>query len=386
MPVTKELFKAHVSKIENQADYQKPIAFALGIRRSKEGKTLDVFYPHINYNSAFGTAALLVEATGYKSNANGFSAVNKEQLAQVFDNFKAFHDEIDIHPNIVVVKNLLDAPAVNHAYYKVDVVAYFFFENESAVASAEEGYFKLQCLSQLLVKPHHIKLDGVFGKLNNIAWSNHGPILPEHLSAEKLRHLFLGQELVVSHVDKFPYMVNYTIQDGVRVAAASQVRLGAHLASGTTIMPAGYVNFNAGTLGTAMVEGRISGGVVVGNNTDIGGGASIMGTLSGGNKNVISIGEKCLLGANSGTGISLGFGCTIEAGLYITASAKVHLYNGNNVPVNIDNVVVKEGENVVKAMALNGKDKLLFLRNSETGTVICKPNPKTIELNATLHA
>lgn len=386
MPVTKELFKAHVSKIENQADYQKPIAFALGIRRSKEGKTLDVFYPHINYNSAFGTAALLVEATGYKSNANGFSAVNKEQLAQVFDNFKAFHDEIDSHPNIVVVKNLLDAPAVNHAYYKVDVVAYFFFENESAVASAEEGYFKLQCLSQLLVQPHHIKLDGVFGKLNNIAWSNHGPILPEHLSAEKLRHLFLGQELVVSHVDKFPYMVNYTIQDGVRVAAASQVRLGAHLASGTTIMPAGYVNFNAGTLGTAMVEGRISGGVVVGNNTDIGGGASIMGTLSGGNKNVISIGEKCLLGANSGTGISLGFGCTIEAGLYITASAKVHLYNGNNIPVNIDNVVVKEGENVVKAMALNGKDKLLFLRNSETGMVICKPNPKTIELNATLHA
>jgi 2,3,4,5-tetrahydropyridine-2-carboxylate N-succinyltransferase len=386
MPVTKELFKAHVSKIENQADYQKPIAFALGIRRSKEGKTLDVFYPHINYNAAFGTAALVLEATGYKSNANGFSVVSKVQLAQVFDNFKAFHDEMDSHPNIVVVKNLLDAPAVNHAYYKVDVVAYFFFENESAVASAEEGYFKLQCLSQLLEKPHHIKLDGVFGKLNNIAWSNHGPILPEHLSAEKLRHLFLGQELVVSHVDKFPYMVNYTIQDGVRVAAASQVRLGAHLAAGTTIMPAGYVNFNAGTLGTAMVEGRISGGVVVGNNTDIGGGASIMGTLSGGNKNVISIGEKCLLGANSGTGISLGFGCTIEAGLYITASAKVHLYNGNNEPVNIDNVVVKEGENVVKAMALNGKDKLLFLRNSETGTVICKPNPKTIELNATLHA
>jgi 2,3,4,5-tetrahydropyridine-2-carboxylate N-succinyltransferase len=386
MPVTKELFKAHVSKIENQADYQKPIAFALGIRRSKEGKTLDVFYPHINYNAAFGTAALVLEATGYKSNANGFSVVSKVQLAQVFDNFKAFHDEMDSHPNIVVVKNLLDAPAVNHAYYKVDVVAYFFFENESAVASAEEGYFKLQCLSQLLVKPHHIKLDGVFGKLNNIAWSNHGPILPEHLSAEKLRHLFLGQELVVSHVDKFPYMVNYTIQDGVRVAAASQVRLGAHLAAGTTIMPAGYVNFNAGTLGTAMVEGRISGGVVVGNNTDIGGGASIMGTLSGGNKNVISIGEKCLLGANSGTGISLGFGCTIEAGLYITASAKVHLYNGNNEPVNIDNIVVKEGENVVKAMALNGKDKLLFLRNSETGTVICKPNPKTIELNATLHA
>ncbi|MEY3416606.1 MAG: 2,3,4,5-tetrahydropyridine-2,6-dicarboxylate N-succinyltransferase [Bacteroidota bacterium] len=385
MPTTKELFKAHVAQIENKENYQKPIAFALGIRRTKGDKTLDVFYPHINFNTAFGTAALLLETTQYSANTNGFVSVSKAQLAQVFDQFKAFHDEMELHPNIGLVKNLLDAPAVNHAYYQLDIIAYFFFENESAVASTEEGYFKLQCLSQLHVKPHQIKLDGVFGKLNNIAWTNYGPILTAHLSAEKMRHLFLGQELVVSHVDKFPYMVNYTIQDGVRVAAGSQVRLGAHLASGTTVMPAGYVNFNAGTLGTAMVEGRISGGVVVGDNTDIGGGASIMGTLSGGNKNVISLGEKCLMGANAGTGISLGFGCTIEAGLYITASAKIHLYDGNNKPVNLEGKPVAEGENVVKAMALNGKDKLLFIRNSETGTVICKPNPKTIELNASLH-
>lgn len=385
MPATKELFKEYVTKIESKEGYQKPLAFALGVRRTKGEKTLDVFFPHINYNTAFGTAALLLEATNYNSNTNGFSVVDKNQLAQVFDNFKAFHEEIDIHPNIVVIKNLLDAPTANHSYYKVDVIAYFFFENESAVASAEEGYFKLQCLSQLHVKPHQIKLDGVFGKLNNIAWSNQGPILPEHLSAEKLRYLFEAKELVVSHVDKFPYMVNYTIQEGVRVASAAQVRLGAHLASGTTIMPAGYVNFNAGTLGTAMVEGRISGGVVVGNNTDIGGGASIMGTLSGGNKNVISLGEKCLMGANSGTGISLGFGCTIEAGLYVTAASKVHLYSADNKPVDINNNLVSEGENVVKAMDLNGKDKLLFLRDSISGKVIAKPNPKTVELNASLH-
>jgi 2,3,4,5-tetrahydropyridine-2-carboxylate N-succinyltransferase len=385
MPVTKELFKEYVSRVESKEGYQKPLAFALGVRRTKGDKTLDVFYPTINYNTAFGTAALLLEATNYTSNQNGFSVVNKAQLAEVFDNFKAFHDEIDVHPNIVVVKQLLDAAAVNHPYYQVDVIVYFLFENESGVASAEEGYFKLQCLSQLLVKPHQIKLDGVFGKLNNIAWSNHGPILPEHLSAEKLRYLFLGQELVVSHVDKFPYMVNYTIKEGVRVASAAQVRLGAHLASGTTVMPAGYVNFNAGTLGTAMVEGRISGGVVVGDNTDIGGGASIMGTLSGGNKNVISLGEKCLLGANSGTGISLGFGCTIEAGLYVTAAAKVHLYNSDNQPVDINHNLVPEGSNIVKAMELNGKDKLLFLRDSISGKIIAKPNPKTVELNASLH-
>ena len=386
MPATIELFKEYVANIESKEGYQKPLAFALGVRRKKDDKTLDVYFPHINYNTAFGTAALLLEATNYASNKNGFATVDKAALQQVFDNFKAFHGEIEKHPNIVVVKNLLDAPAVNHAYYQVDVVAYFLFDNDAAVETAEEGYFKLQTLSQLHVKPHQIKLDGVFGKLNNIAWSNQGPILVEHLSAEKLRYLFAGQELVVSHVDKFPYMVNYHIAEGVRVASASQVRLGAHLSPGTTVMPAGYVNFNAGTLGNAMVEGRVSGGVVVGNNTDIGGGASIMGTLSGGNKNVISLGEKCLMGANSGTGISLGFGCTIEAGLYVTASGKVHLYNGENQPVDINNNVVEEGKNIVKGMELNGKDKLLFLRDSISGQVICKPNPKTIELNATLHA
>ena len=148
MPVTKELFKELVNKIESKDGYQKPLAFALGVRRTKGNKTLDVFYPHINYNTAFGTAALLIDACHYNSNKNGFNVLTKSQLSQVYGNFVAFHSEIEIHPNIVVIKDLLDSPVVSHPYYNVEVIVYFLFENESAVESAEEGYFKLQCLSQ----------------------------------------------------------------------------------------------------------------------------------------------------------------------------------------------------------------------------------------------
>ena len=254
-----------------------------------------------------------------------------------------------------------------------------------AVENAVEGYFKLQCLSQLHVKPHGLSLEGVFGKLNNVAWTNQGPILPEDLSEERIKATFKGETLNVTHVDKFPYMVDYHVPNGVRIASASQVRLGAHAAEGTTVMPAGYINCNAGTLGNAMIEGRVSAGVVVGHDSDLGGGVSIMGTLSGGNKNVISIGDKCLLGANSGTGISLGFGCTIAAGVYVTAAAKVWLYDEEKNPIDIHGNSVSEGENIVKGAELNGKDKLLFLLDSTNGHLTCRPNPKTIELNASLH-
>jgi 2,3,4,5-tetrahydropyridine-2-carboxylate N-succinyltransferase len=383
---TKEEFKAFVSTIENGATYVKPIAFGLGVRRQKGEKTLDVLFSHINYETAYGTAALFIQELNYTDSKNGFKVITKENLKNIFDKFSAFHSEIELHSNILLIKKVLDASFNSSNYYTTDLIVYFYFDKDASVETAEEGYFKLQCLSKLLVKPHGIKLDGVFGKLNNIAWTNKGPILPEDVANEKLNALFNGEELVVSHVDKFPYMVNYHIPEGVRIASGSQVRLGAYLSSGTTVMPAGYINFNAGTLGNAMVEGRISGGVVIGANTDIGGGASIMGTLSGGNKNVISLGEKCLLGANSGTGISLGFGCTIEAGLYITASSKIHLFDSEMNPVNLHKTIVKNGENIVKAMALNGMNNLLFIRDSISGTIICKPNPKTVELNAALHA
>ncbi|MGY5352639.1 tetrahydrodipicolinate N-succinyltransferase N-terminal domain-containing protein [Wenyingzhuangia sp. IMCC45533] len=383
---TIENFKAYVAKVEATEGYTRPLAFGLGVRRSKGDKVLDVNFPSINWNTAFGTAALLQDVVDFKGGKNGFVTVSKEQLQKAFDNFAAFHGEIEKHPNIVLIQQLLEnIAAPTNTYQEVDVVAYFLFDKDQAVDDAVEGYFKLQCLSQLHVLPHGLSLESVFGKLNNIAWTNHGPILPEDLSAERIKATFRGENIIVSHVDKFPYMVNYHVPNGVRIASGSQVRLGAHCAVGTTVMPAGYINFNAGTKGNAMIEGRVSAGVVVGHDSDLGGGVSIMGTLSGGNKNVISIGDKCLLGANSGTGISLGFGCTIAAGVYVTAAAKVWLYNADKQPVDINGNIVSEGDNIVKGAELNGKDKLLFLLDSTNGHLTCRPNPKTIELNEALH-
>ena len=382
---TPEQFKTHIAILTNTVGYKHPLAFGLGIKRSKNDTTLDVHFPLINWNTAFGTAAMLRDISGYKAHTNGFADLNKSQLKQILGHFKPFYNEKEKHPNILLIEQLLNHHNKPKTYQKTKVIIYFLFDKDTAIENTEEAYFKLQCLSQLHVKPHGINLENVFGKLHNIAWTNYGPILPEDLDSERIKAMFRGEPMVVSHVDKFPYMVNYHLPKGVRIASGSQVRLGAHCAEGTTVMPAGYINFNAGTLGNAMIEGRISAGVVVGKNSDIGGGASIMGTLSGGNKNIISIGEQCLLGANSGTGISLGFGCTIAAGVYVTAGAKVRMYNADKKPINLQNKIVKEGENIVKGLDLNDKEKLLFLVDSKTGHLICLPNPKTITLNSSLH-
>ena len=224
-------------------------------------------------------------------------------------------------------------------------------EISASPTSAADVYLRLNLLSQRFVKPRTINLDGAFGLLQNVAWTSRGPVAVEALESVAWNLAQRGEHLVVHGVDKFPRMTDYVVPSGVRIADADRVRLGAHLAPGTTIMHEGFVNFNAGTLGTSMVEGRISAGVVVGDGTDVGGGASIMGTLSGGGKEVISVGEKCLLGANSGLGISLGNNCVIEAGTYITAAAKVKLPDGE----------------VVKAGTLSGANDLLFRRNSLSG-------------------
>ena len=216
---------------------------------------------------------------------------------------------------------------------------------------AHDVYLRLHLLSSRLVQPRSINLDGIFGLLTNVAWTSAGPVEAAGLSVVGLRAAF-GQ-LTVFSVDKFPRMVDYVLPSGVRIADADRVRLGAHLAEGTTVMHEGFVNYNAGTLGPSMVEGRISAGVVVGANSDIGGGASIMGTLSGGGKQVVSIGEGCLLGANAGVGISLGDRCVVEAGCYVTAGARVTLPDGS----------------VVKAAELSGRDGLLFRRNSLSGAL-----------------
>jgi 2,3,4,5-tetrahydropyridine-2-carboxylate N-succinyltransferase len=238
-------------------------------------------------------------------------------------------------------------------------------------ADSADAYLRLHLLSHRLVRPNGLNLDGVFGLLASVAWTNLGPCEVEGFEQTRLRARAAGQQVQVFGVDKFPRMTDYVIPTGVRIADADRVRMGAHLASGTTVMHEGFVNFNAGTLGSSMIEGRISSGVVVGDGSDIGGGASIMGTLSGGGQQVISIGERCLLGANAGIGISLGDDCVVEAGCYVTAGTKVTGPDGT----------------VVKALELSGSSNMLFRRNSLTGKVEVVPWKGTgIELNATLHA
>jgi len=234
-----------------------------------------------------------------------------------------------------------------------------------------DAYLRLHLLSHRLVAPHGLNLDGLFGVLNNVAWTTAGPVDPADLPAVRLRFRAAGMPFAVTSVDKFPRMTDYVVPGGVRIGDADRVRLGAHLAPGTTVMHEGFVNFNAGTLGASMVEGRISAGVVVGDGSDIGGGASIMGTLSGGGTRVISIGERCLLGANAGLGIPLGDDCVVEAGLYLTAGQRVTLPDGA----------------VVAARELAGVDGLLFRRNSQSGAVEALPRTGTWGgLNAALHA
>jgi 2,3,4,5-tetrahydropyridine-2-carboxylate N-succinyltransferase len=236
---------------------------------------------------------------------------------------------------------------------------------------AVDAYLRLHLLSHRLVKPHGQSLDGIFGLLTNVVWTSAGPCAVEGFEEVRAALRARDGHVTIFSVDKFPRMVDYVIPSGVRIADADRVRLGAHLASGTTVMHEGFVNFNAGTLGTSMVEGRISAGVVVDDGSDIGGGASIMGTLSGGGKQVISIGKKCLLGANSGLGISLGDNCVIEAGTYVTAAAKVRLPDGE----------------VVKAGTLSGASNLLFRRNSLDGCLeVVLREGSWGGLNSILHA
>jgi 2,3,4,5-tetrahydropyridine-2-carboxylate N-succinyltransferase len=239
-----------------------------------------------------------------------------------------------------------------------------------APSDAHDAYLRLHLLSHRLVIPHGANMDGIFGKLSNVVWTNFGPCAVEGFELTRAKLRARGQ-VTVYGIDKFPRMVDYVVPSGVRIADAGRVRLGAHLAEGTTVMHEGFVNYNAGTLGQSMIEGRISAGVIVGDGSDVGGGASTMGTLSGGGKEIISLGKRCLLGANSGCGIALGDDCVIEAGLYVTAGTKVTGPDGI----------------VVKARELSGTSNILFRRNSTTGAVEVAPwKGDGIELNAALHA
>ena len=245
---------------------------------------------------------------------------------------------------------------------------------DEPIEDVVSAYLKLHLISYRFVLPNSINLDGLFNALPNVAWTNKGPISIDEIDQELLNSKQNKNNLFIRSLDKFPQLVDYIIPKNVRIADASRVRLGAYLSPGTTIMHEGFVNFNAGTLGTAMIEGRISAGVVVGNNSDLGGGCSTMGTLSGGNNIKISIGENCLIGANAGVGIPLGDNCTIEAGLYITAGTKIELYKENG-----------DIDGVFKGSELSNCSNLVFLRNSQNGKVFAKVNQKSINLNSELH-
>ncbi|MBF0663788.1 MULTISPECIES: 2,3,4,5-tetrahydropyridine-2,6-dicarboxylate N-succinyltransferase [unclassified Rhodococcus (in: high G+C Gram-positive bacteria)] len=271
----------------------------------------------------------------------------------------------DIPSDLALVAGADEARDVNQVVVRTTIA-----DLSAPPVDTHDVYLRLHLLSHRLVKPHGQSLDGIFGLLANVVWTNYGPCAVENFETVRSRLRIRGP-VTVFGVDKFPRMVDYVVPTGVRIADADRVRLGAHLASGTTVMHEGFVNFNAGTLGNSMVEGRISAGVVVDDGSDVGGGASIMGTLSGGGKEVISVGKRCLLGANAGVGISLGDDCIVEAGLYVTAGTKVTGPDGT----------------VVKAKDLSGASNLLLRRNSVSGAVEVVPNKGTgVELNAALHA
>lgn len=277
------------------------------------------------------------------------------------DKMSAKYSDIDTQLGLRETRDAIRDVTVRPIRITIDV--------DEAPTSPADGYLRLHLLSGRLAQPHSINVEGMFGALNNVVWTDLGPVAVSELDDVRLRTSKQGRLLHVHGVDKFPRMLDYVVPSGVRIADASRVRLGAHLAEGTVVMHEGFCNFNAGTLGTSMVEGRISAGVVVGDGSDVGGGASIMGTLSGGGTEVISIGERCLLGANAGIGISLGDDCAVEAGLYITSATPVLTPDG-----------------VVKARDLSGISGTLFYRDGQTGKVIARPRTKSWgELNAQLH-
>jgi 2,3,4,5-tetrahydropyridine-2-carboxylate N-succinyltransferase len=337
-------------------------AIALGTAsRNKDQKIIEAWYPQPTLTPTVSLIDSIKNVVKHES-GNAAHVLEKEHYADLISAFSAEEQSL----NVKLLESALNSN---------QTLIITLLETDSAPSSVAEGYLKLQLLSHRLVKPQQIVLDGIFGILHNIAWTNEGPIDMPELPERQIAARLAGRFLEVNCIDKFPKMADYVVPSGIRIGDAARVRLGAHLGEGTTVMHEGFVNFNAGTEAVSMVEGRISAGVLVGNGSDVGGGASIMGTLSGGGTEVVSLGENCLLGANAGTGIPLGDRCTIEAGLYITAGTKVTLLDSN-----------KEATKTIKARELSGQSDLLFWRNALTGRIECLTNKSAVELNADLHS
>jgi 2,3,4,5-tetrahydropyridine-2-carboxylate N-succinyltransferase len=335
------------------------LAFGVGTQ-NRQSNWLEVFYAQPLLNPASELVAKVVEQLGYIGGNQAISITTAQagDLAEALKNVDA--------PQAALLTRLAESQ-------KPLVVT--LLAEDAALTSTPEAYLKLHLLSHRLVKPHGLNLTGIFPLLPNVAWTNQGAIDLAELAERQLEARLKGNLLEVFSVDKFPKMTDYVVPSGVRIADSARIRLGAYVGEGTTVMHEGFVNFNAGTAGPGMIEGRVSAGVFVGKGSDLGGGCSTMGTLSGGGNIVIAVGEGCLIGANAGIGIPLGDRNTVESGLYITAGTKVALLDA-------DNKLVK----VLKARDLAGQPDLLFRRNSQTGAVECKTHKSAIELNAALHA
>ena len=372
--MTRDEFDALVAEVEADAEYERPVAFAVGLATvSHFGRVLDSYYPFTNLGEHFGAAAVFSKIVGRKAGGGSFE-LESSSLEEALGQLEVFDGDGNYHPILETLRMALatvrpdDSPLGNQRSRRA-VVA-FIGDLADPPVDVPDVYLRLHLLSQRKIQPHGCNLERIFGILPNVVWSNRGPFDSEEFERTRVELIAQGIELKVRSVDKFPRMADYVVPSGVRIANADNVRLGAHLAVGTTVMNAGFVNFNAGTLGPSMVEGRISAGVVVEPESDVGGGASIMGTLwSSGGGEVVRIGSHCLLGANSGCGISLGDGCTIEAGLYVTAGARVTMPDSS----------------VVKARDLSGRPGLLFWRNSQTGAIEVKERGNTAALNTALH-
>ena len=325
----------------------------LGIAtKGTSGKILDAFYPCISFKNGEDQISLMYEKWDAIMNQNVTEIKDVAQLNLQDENLKTAIDNLDKNKTLVLCR----------------------ISDNRPIESIEEAYLKLHLISYKHFLPNSLNLDNLFDCLLNLVWTNQGPMELDEIEEKILSAKINNQSLEIKSIDKFPCLTDYIIPPGVRIADASRVRLGAYLSEGTTVMHEGFVNFNAGTLGSAMIEGRISAGVVVGKNSDLGGGCSTMGTLSGGNNVKISIGENCLLGANSGLGIPIGDNCIVEAGLYLTSGSKITAYNSDN-----------ESGSIVKASELAGQDNLLFIRNSQSGAIEARINSKSVALNPTLH-
>ena len=335
------------------------LAFGVGTQ-NRQGAWLEIFYPQPLLKPSAELLAAVLPLLDY-TGGNQAIAISKDKAADLSVALKG----IDAAQSALLVRL-----AESQKPLVVTLLA-----DDAALTSTPEAYLKLHLLSHRLVKPHGLNLTGIFPLLPNVAWTSEGAIDLAELAECQLEARLKGRMLEVFSVDKFPKMTDYVVPSGVRIADSARIRLGAHIGEGTTVMHEGFVNFNAGTAGPGMVEGRISAGVFVGKGSDLGGGCSTMGTLSGGGNIVISVGEGCLIGANAGIGIPLGDRNTVESGLYITAGTKVALLDEQNALVK-----------VVKARELAGQPDLLFRRNSQTGAVECKTNKSAIELNEALHA